>query len=412
MERYNEYKDSGTDWINKIPSDWELLKLKYLSRMQSGNSITGDKINDVDEYPVYGGNGFRGFTDDYTNDGEYILIGRQGALCGNVRIVNGKFWASEHAVVVYQKDNVNMHWYRYLLEAMNLNQYSTSAAQPGLSVEQIINKIAFLPKYNTQKEIASYLDRKIAKIDTLISDKEKLIELLKEKRQSIISEAVTKGLDPTVTMHDSGIRWIGQIPGHWNVKRIKFVFEIVKRLYYQEDRDVLSITQKGIRIRDRESNEGQLAQSYAGYQLVHINDFAMNSMDLLTGFVDCSPYEGVTSPDYRVFRFIPGRVQSHAYYKYIFQMLYTSKIFYGFGQGVSTLGRWRLQTDTFMNFWIPVPPLDEQEEIAEYVIKQSEKIDMMIDITQKQIDLLKEYRQSIISEAVTGKVKVKDGGIA
>ena len=257
-----------------------------------------------------------------------------------------------------------------------------------------------------QQSIIFYLDRKTAQIDTIIADKEKLIELLTEKRQSFINEAVTKGLDHTVHMKDSGVEWIRQIPAHWEVKRIKFVFEIVKRLYYQEDRDVLSITQKGIKIRDTESNDGQLAQSYAGYQLVHINDFAMNSMDLLTGFVDCSLYEGVTSPDYRVFRFISGNEQSYSYYKHLFQMLYINKIFYGFGQGVSTLGRWRLQAETFKNFWIPVPPLVEQKQIAEYVIEQSGKIDAMIDITQKQISLLKEYRQSVISEAVTGKVRV------
>lgn len=302
---------------------------------------------------------------------------------------------------------------RYLFYVLNsaiideqLNIAINGAVTSNLSAQNVGKfEIPLLPQMQ-QTTIVAYLDRKTAQIDSIIANKEKLIALLKENRQAIISEAVTRGLDPAVPMKDSSVEWIGQIPAHWDKKRIKFVFEIVKRIYGKEDRDVLSITQHGIKVRDIESNDGQLAQDYSKYQVVNIHDFAMNSMDLLTGYVDCSAYEGVTSPDYRVFRFMPEKVMCHAYYTYLFQMCYTNKIFYGFGQGVSNLGRWRLQTDTFLNFWIPIPPLNEQEEIANYITVQAKRIDELIALAERQIVLLKEYRQSIISEAVTGKIMV------
>ena len=203
--------------------------------------------------------------------------------------------------------------------------------------------------------------------------------------------------------------WIGEMPEHWDVTKTKWMFEIVKRIYGKEDRDVLSITQRGLKVRDLESNDGQLAESYANYQVVNVNDFAMNSMDLLTGWVDCSPFEGVTSPDYRVFRFLPGKEQCHSYYKYLFQMCYKNRIFYRLGQGISNLGRWRLQADQFLNMRLPQPPVDEQESIAAYLDEKTAKIEGLIADIMAQIEKLKQYRQIVIHDAVTGKVKVTEG---
>lgn len=184
-------KDSGIEWIGKIPKEWKVCKIKYLSEMKSGESITSSEIAEAGQYPVYGGNGLRGYTSTYTNDGKHILIGRQGALCGNVRSVEGKFWATEHAVVVYEHDNIDVNWFKYSLEAMNLNQYSTSAAQPGLSVEQITNILACVPSLAEQKEIAAYLDKKCGEIDALSERNKNIIESLQEYKQSLIYEAVT-----------------------------------------------------------------------------------------------------------------------------------------------------------------------------------------------------------------------------
>lgn len=253
-----------------------------------------------------------------------------------------------------------------------------------------------------------YLDRKTENIDAVLSSLQAQVQMLDTYKRELIFKTVTKGLDKAIATKDSNVDWIGDVPVHWNVTKTKWIFEIVKRIYGKEDRDVLSITQRGIKIRDIESNDGQLAESYANYQVVNVNDFAMNSMDLLTGWVDCSPFEGVTSPDYRVFRFLPGKIQCHNYYKYLFQMCYKNRIFYRLGQGVSNLGRWRLQADQFLNMKLPQPPVEEQAGIAAYLDEKTAKIEELITDISSQIDRLKQYRQIVIHDAVTGKIKVTE----
>ena len=132
-------KPSGVEWLRDVPEHWETRRLKTLCTMRSGDGITAEAIEPTGKHPVFGGNGLRGYTSDYTHDGSYALIGRQGALCGNVHSVQGRFWASEHAVVASLQSDNNMEWFVALLGAMNLNQYSISAAQPGLAVERVVN---------------------------------------------------------------------------------------------------------------------------------------------------------------------------------------------------------------------------------------------------------------------------------
>ena len=184
-------KDSGIEWLGKIPKHWEVKRLKDITSMQSGESITSKDFIDDGEYPVYGGNGLRGYFCSYTHDGDYVLIGRQGALCGNVNYASGKFWASEHAVIVTPKKKLDTFWLGELLRTMNLNQYSVASAQPGLSVEKILfHKVPF-PPIEEQIEIANYLQQCTTAIDQLIKNIEAQIEKLQELRKIIIYEAVT-----------------------------------------------------------------------------------------------------------------------------------------------------------------------------------------------------------------------------
>ena len=132
---------------------------------------------------------------------------------------------------------------------------------------------------------------------------------------------------------DSGVEWLGEVPSDWDVRRIRFLFQIKKRIAGAEGYDVLSITQQGIKIKDLESNDGQLSMDYSKYQFVEVGDFAMNHMDLLTGYVDVSKFNGVTSPDYRVFSLRDQNVCNDRYFLYIFQNGYKQRIFYPFGQG-------------------------------------------------------------------------------
>ena len=184
-------KDSGIEWIGQIPENWSTVRVKYTGSYKSGNTITAADVKESGNFPVYGGNGLRGYTDEITHDGDHLLIGRQGALCGNVHMVSGKFWASEHAVVGTINANYAIRFLFYVLDAFDLNRLSTSAAQPGISVEQITGVVIPCPTFVEQQEIANVLDAKCAEVDELISANEATIQKLKEYRQSIIYEAVT-----------------------------------------------------------------------------------------------------------------------------------------------------------------------------------------------------------------------------
>lgn len=213
---------------------------------------------------------------------------------------------------------------------------------------------------------------------------------------------------------DSQVEWLGDVPSSWRTKRLKFVVRILKRIVGREGPDVLSITQQGIKIKDVESGEGQLAMNYSNYQIVHNGDFAMNHMDLITGYVDISSYEGVTSPDYRVFRNVSPDIRD-GYLLLLFQSCYRSKVFFRYGQGVSFLGRWRFPTESFNNFAIPIPSLSEQDAIVNYVGEKTAKIDDAVAIEQRQIALLKERKQIVIQNAVTKGLNpnapMKDSGV-
>ena len=192
---YPSYKDSGVPWLGKVPEHWEVQCLKTICTMKAGENITNQSIEPSGEFPVYGGNGIRGYTSRFTHEGEFIVIGRQGALCGNVHLVDGRFWASEHAIVVSPYSSYNLQWFAALLEAMNLNQYSMAAAQPGLAVERVRNLWAPVPPYEEQRNIAEHTTCVTSWIDAAIAAARREIELLREYRERLIADVVTGKVD-------------------------------------------------------------------------------------------------------------------------------------------------------------------------------------------------------------------------
>ena len=200
-------KPSGVEWLGDIPEHWETVKLKHISSMKSGDNLTSYQIVESGEYPVYGGNGLRGYFNEYNREGKHLLIGRQGALCGNIHSVEGKFWATEHAIVASARGNILIKWYYYILSVMNLNQYSESAAQPGLSVEKILDLRTILPPCDEQDAIAEYIEREVEPLDQAIARAEREIELMTEYRARLISDVVTgkvdvRGIDVTQIVDD------------------------------------------------------------------------------------------------------------------------------------------------------------------------------------------------------------------
>ena len=175
MKRYSEYKDSGVQWIGEIPSHWGVLRFKNLfSYMKAGTNLTSMEIKTDATFPVYGGNGLRGYFDEYNWEGKCILIGRQGALCGNVHLVDGKIWATDHAVVAKGKKKYSDDYLYFLSSTMNLNQYaSQTAAQPGLSVGIIGRVKTVVPPLDEQQAIVEYLKVKTSKIEQYVTKRER-----------------------------------------------------------------------------------------------------------------------------------------------------------------------------------------------------------------------------------------------
>ena len=188
-------KPSGVDWLGDVPEHWAVRRLKTMCQMKSGEGITAESIEIAGEYPVYGGNGLRGFTSHYTHDGAFALIGRQGALCGNVHVAHGKFWASEHAVVSTLGIGHDIDWFGAILTAMDLNQYSIAAAQPGLAVERVLNLHLPVPPEQEQKDIANHIGIATADNTAAIARAHRQIELLQEYRTRLIADVVTGKLD-------------------------------------------------------------------------------------------------------------------------------------------------------------------------------------------------------------------------
>ncbi|PRN01558.1 restriction endonuclease subunit S [Aliarcobacter cryaerophilus] len=187
----NELKPSGVEWLGDIPKDWKTLQIKHYGKFQSGDFIPADNINEKGKYPVFGGNGLRGFTDNFNLTGKYVLIGRQGALCGNINFTIEKSWVTEHAIVVYNKKNIDVDWLGLVLKIMNLNQYSVASAQPGLSIDNITKVRSILPTLTEQQKISKYLDEKLIHFDNTIEKTKQSIKKLKEAKEALISQAVT-----------------------------------------------------------------------------------------------------------------------------------------------------------------------------------------------------------------------------
>ena len=436
MERYDSYKDSGVEWMNEIPSNWEKSRIRMVGDLYGG--LTGKKGGDFNDEDNPSNKPFIPFTNIFNNtyiskdhfqyvnveenenqnrvlkndlfflmsSESYEDLGKSSILLEDVE----ELYLNSFCKGFRIKDSkVYPLFLNYqLLGSLHKEMISVEGngfTRINLRQDRLLDIPVFIPPLKEQKQIVSFLENKTSIIDSIIKKTKHKIELLNEKKLSLINEVITKGLNNNSNMRDSGIDWIGLIPEHWDFLKLKQLFFINKRISGELGFDVLSVTQKGLKVKNLENNEGQHSMDYSKYQLVYENDFVMNHMDLLTGYVDLSKQTGVTSPDYRVFTKSKEMVYN-PYYLYLFQICYSRKIFYGLGRGVSKMGRWRLPSVEFLNMYIPCPSTQEQIQIVEYLNKETEIIHKTISVEEKRIELLKEYRQSLISEVVTGKRKV------
>ena len=432
IREQNELKSSGVEWLGDIPKKWQFTRLKYCFTYKKGKNpdITFDENFDNKLLPYLSTEYLRKGTNiqyvdnqnsDYliANFGDILLLW-DGANAGEFFISKEGVVSSTMALLKKINQNDIDLFLKYFLKSIEkyLRSSTTGMGIPHINSQILNNLTLILPNIIEQQKIANFLDEKSKIFDEAISKKEQLISKLELAKQSLISEVVTGKLKiieqnsklQTIKREEnelkpSAVEWLGDIPKDWQVKKSKYLFEIRKRIAGTLGFDVLSITQKGIKIKDIETGGGQLSMDYSKYQIVNIGDFAMNHMDLLTGFVDIAKVQGVTSPDYRVFSLVDKNSDSN-FYLYLFQMGYKNQIFFAFGQGSSQLGRWRFPTEEFNKFYFPYPSLEEQQKISKYLDEKLIHFDNTIEKTKQSITKLKDAKEALISQAVTGKIEV------
>ena len=401
-------KPSHIDWCPMIPDHWEEKRIKDIAFLQSGNSITAMDFVEDGKFPVYGGNGLRGYTNTYTNEGDYVLIGRQGALCGNINYAHGKFYASEHAVVVYPKKEEITLWLGETLRTANLNRLSMTAAQPGLAVSTLNLQFIPFPPKDERIRIAKYLDKKLSEIDHQVSLLTSKRDAYLRLKKSIINHAVTHGLNPNVKMKDSGIEWIGEVPEHWEMCRFKDAFrrwttgitpdsknykyvesDICKGYTWVTISDFLEkyISQSNLNLSDESiklfmpplSLKGSLMFSFK----LSVGKIAFADKDLYTNeaIVSIPPNNGQCLEYY--YYMLPNVLHENA----------TENIY----------GAKMLNQKIIANMLMVVPPLPEQRAIATYLDDKCAKIDTIVSNLDKQISRYADLKRSLIDEVITGK---------
>jgi len=412
MKPYPEYKDSGVEWIGKIPEHWRIDRLKWACNFIYGNSLASlDREEGV--VPVYGSNGVTGYHDKAITEAPCIIIGRKGSY-GKVNISMKPCFPIDTTYFVDKRYTSNeILWLKYILPTLGLDSFSKDTGVPGLSREEAYSKPVITPPLSEQKQIAKYLDHKTAQIDSLIEKKKRLIELFREERTAVINQAVTKGLDPNVPMKDSGIEWLGEIPAHWEVKRLKYLAEVVLgKMLTPEDKGGYNLKPylraKNLTwlkvdaedIKEMWFSDAELKQ----YRLVK-NDLLVSEggeVGRTCIWNDEIPECYIQNSVNRV-RFFKNLLPK--YFLYLF-LIYGYKGH--FDAVVSRVSIAHLTKEKLVDISFIAPTLNEQENIVYTIENEITRIDTIISKSEKEITLLQEYRTALISEVVTGKIDVRE----
>ncbi|MGO9443339.1 MAG: restriction endonuclease subunit S [Thiobacillaceae bacterium] len=403
--RYPEYKDSGVKWLDGVPAYWEVSPFKRLVEIHNG--ADHKHVERDDGYPVIGSGGLFAYASDYLYDGESVLLGRKGTIDKPLYVM-GKFWTVDTMYWTKIAQNACGRFVYYAALTIPFNYYSTNTALPSMTKGALNAHAVARPPLEEQTAIATFLDRETAKIDVLVAEQQKLIDLLKETRQAVISHAVTKGLDHSAPMKDSGVEWLGEVPAHWEVVRLGALFREASD-EGREDRPILSVSiHDGVS--DRELDEIELDRTVTRsddrtkYKCVEPGDLVYNMMRAWQGGFGTVEVPGMVSPAYVV-----ARPRFDFLTTVIEQQLRTSNAVEEMrrhSRGVTDF-RLRLYWDEFKTIHVVLPPKTEQLAITSYISHEAGKFDALTAEAQRAIELLKEHRSALISTAVTGKIDVR-----
>ncbi len=421
MERYNEYKDSGVRWLGQIPSHW---RTKRFANLFTGNTLINKDFNYQHAYKFNYGQlipkGEIGELEEYREVYSKYSIIEKGDIIINGLNLNYDFISQRVAcspskgiitsayIVCRPRENVNYNYYTYLFKAMDnmkLFHGMGSGIRLTLSFKELRKQLLFLPPLPEQCAIVSYLDAKCAKCDKLIAGNEKQITLLQELKQCIIADAVTRGINKNVKYKKTNVSWVGEVPEHWELSTLR-CFLTLYSVKNHPGKQLLSVTrEQGVIIRNTESKEENhnfIPSDLSGYKYVQAGDFCINKMKAWQGSYGVSKYEGIVSPAYYTCKlkgvnkdFFNIAVRSKTYISFFAQ----------YSKGIR-VEQWDLSAIALKEIPFLLPPLSEQHTIVSYITEKTSKIDLLTSKLQKEIEHLKEYKQRLISDVVTGQIKV------
>ncbi|MDD4494371.1 MAG: restriction endonuclease subunit S [Eubacteriales bacterium] len=422
-------KDSGVEWIGEIPADWKICRFKNVAELYTGNSIKDEEkeqyedIVDARPYIATKDIDITFGNVNYTNglfvkldDSSFKVAPRnstlmciEGGSAGRKKAKLSKDVAFVNKLCCFFSNKVDNAFLYYFLCSPNYEKEfnnNLSGLIGGVSVSVLKNISFLMPPLEQQHRIADYLDGKCAKIDDIIAKEQAIIEKLKGYKLSLITETVTKGLNPDVPMKDSGTDICSKIPENWAVSRIKYLFQLrdEKNNLPLEEVKLLSLyTEFGVFPHGEQDERGNKAVTADGYKVVYEKDIVVNIILAWMGAIGVSNYDGVTSPAYDIYK--PLKNVNSVFYHYLFRTKAFSAECYKYGRGIMAM-RWRTYSTEFKNIFVPVPPAEEQQQIVDYLNGKCEKIDLAITNKQAVINKLTEYKKSLIYEVVTGKKEV------
>ena len=410
MERYSEYKDSGVQWLGEIPGHWRCVLVHRLFFIKAGGDVKpeffSDKKDDSHPYPVYtntkSANDIYAYTSLATCPGNSITVTGRGEI-GHAIYREKPYDAIIRLLSLSpKKTNIACKFYAYFIDTV-IPFTSDSAAIGQLSAIQIKTKYITLPPLSEQHSIVSYLDDKCGKIDKMLEGKQKQIELLAEMKQRIIADAVTRGLNPDVKMKATNIPWLPEIPEHWNCIKLKAICKDNREKNKGNVESCVLSLSYGKVIVKQNVNFGLVPDNYENYQIVkpgyiilRLTDLQNDHKSLRTGLVK---NRGIITSAY------VGLVVNNINHEYVHLLLHSydvMKVFYGMGGGL----RQSMSYQDISNLYISVPPLSEQLAIVSYITDKTAKIDTLTSKLQQEIESIKEYKQRLISDVVTGQIKV------
>ncbi|WP_414545297.1 hypothetical protein [Nostoc sp. CCY0012] len=415
--KYDSYKDSGVDWLGEIPSHWKLQKAKYLWREVEERSVSGDEqLLSVSQYsgiiPRDEDSRSESLIDYKRCEPNDLVVNIMLAWMGGLGVSEYTGIVSPAYCVYRQLHNHNSKYLGYLYR---LSIYLAEFARRSKGVvpsrwriytEDFGQVLTLLPPTEEQERIVEFLDCTTAEIDEAIAKKQRLIELLQEQKAILINQAVTKGLNPKAPMRDSGVEWIGEIPEHWEVRRAKYIFKEVDERSKTGTEELLSVSHiTGVTPRSEKNVNMFMAEDYSGSKLCQKDDIVINIMWAWMGALGVSTITGIVSPSYGVFRQLKAGILNSWYLEHLLRSTEYVAEYNRRSTGLHS-SRLRLYAHMFLSMEITLPPKEEQDKIEIVTNDRVADIDKAINAIEREIISLEELRSIIISQAVTGKIKV------